>query len=113
MSINDRDDLRAQSALEGRLPGFWQVYRASEPRRPRDVEVPPGHYWAAFWRWSEPPVVAETLDELERKVLARMETMTEPEPRPAGRSILRELLGEDADRFEVAPGRWYLPGSPP
>ncbi|MGK5680171.1 hypothetical protein [Actinoplanes sp. URMC 104] len=30
------------------------------------------------------------------------------------RSILRELLDEaDAERLEVEPGRWFLPGTPP
>jgi len=32
---------------------------------------------------------------------------------PPERSVMRELLGDDADRYEVAPGRWYLPGTPP
>lgn len=39
----------------------------------------------------------------------RKHVSDEPEPR----SVMRELLGDDADRFEVAPGRWYLPGTPP
>jgi hypothetical protein len=30
------------------------------------------------------------------------------------RSVMRELLGdEEADRYEIAAGRWYLPGTPP
>lgn len=30
------------------------------------------------------------------------------------RSVMRELLGdEESDRFEIAPGRWHLPGPPP
>ncbi|MEU4156424.1 hypothetical protein [Actinoplanes sp. NPDC026670] len=33
------------------------------------------------------------------------------EPQP---SIMRQLLScEDAERLEIAPGQWYLPGTPP
>lgn len=110
MRINDRDDVRAQLALEGRLTG-WQVYRAREARLvapvgdlTAKVEVPAGWCWAVHWHPDEPPAVAETLAELERLVGER----TPPE-----RSMMREMLGDDADRFEVAPGRWYLPGTPP
>lgn len=29
-------------------------------------------------------------------------------------SIMRQLLApEDAERLEIAPGQWYLPGCPP
>ena len=36
------------------------------------------------------------------------------EQEPEERSVMRELLGpEVADLYEIAPGRWYLPGTPP
>jgi len=87
MSINDRDDVGAQLAVEGRLIG-WQVYRTHERRWSRGVEIP-----------------ATDLAELKRLRAER----TPPE-----HSVMRELLGEEAaDRHEIAPGRWYLPRTPP
>lgn len=36
------------------------------------------------------------------------------EQEPEQRSVMREMLGDDqADRYEIAPGRFYLPGTPP
>lgn len=106
------------------------------------VEVPAGWCWAAHWHPDEPPVVAADLAELERLVGERtppeqpcgsamrddldaidaeadavtdehveerlQALLADPE-----RSVMRELIGDDADRYEVAPGRWYLPGAPP
>lgn len=99
-----RDDVRDQLQVEGRLTGGWQVYRARERRWSRGAEIPAGYFWATHWSLDEPLVVAADLAELERLVGKR----TPPE-----RSVMRELLGEDADRFEIAPGRWYLPGPTP
>jgi hypothetical protein len=104
MSDDDSDDLRAQLALEARLTG-WQVYRARKRRWSCGVEIPAGCYWAAHWHPDEPLAVAADLAGLERLVAER---------NPPERSVMRELLGEEAaDRHEIAPGRWYLPGTPP
>ena len=34
-------------------------------------------------------------------------------PRGEPRSVMAELLGEDAERFQVADGVFFLPGPPP
>jgi hypothetical protein len=99
------DDLRAQLALEDRLPGFWQVNRTRRDRQVNGTLVPADWYYAVTWRLDEPPAVGASLDELERAVHAR------PVPQ---RSVMAELLGpEQARRFQTGPGRWYLPGPPP
>lgn len=109
-------DVRAQLELEDRLPGWWGVHRVRRQRWIRDVEVPAGSYYAVSVRLSEPPVVAETLEELEWAVVARV-LAAEP-CEPERRSLIRELLAgslgpDEVSRLEVAPGRWYLPGTPP
>lgn len=58
-------------------------------------------------RWWEPDRARAEQDVAE--VFRDEHLEQEPEPR----SIMRELLGDDADRYEIAPGRWYLPGTPP
>lgn len=36
------------------------------------------------------------------------------EQEPEQRSVMAEMLTpEDVDRYQIAPGRWYLPGTPP
>ncbi len=72
MTINDRNDVSAQLALEGRLNG-WQVYGARTKRCGRGQIVPAGHYWAAHWDPREPLIIAATLDELEIGCLQRQQ----------------------------------------
>jgi hypothetical protein len=57
-------------------------------------------------RWWE---IGPAMNEDDAQVSEIISDTEEPEQR----SIMRELLGDDADRYEVAPGRWYLPGTPP
>jgi hypothetical protein len=76
-------DLRAQAEVEARVPG-WGVYRFREERCFPGVYVPPGWYYAAFWRLGEPQIAAETLDELERLVRERMDAMPVEQRLPRG-----------------------------
>ena len=62
---------------EERLVVGWQVYQSVEVARDfaERGSVPAWHFWAAFWNLAEPVITAETLDELEARVLARQEQM--------------------------------------
>lgn len=88
------DDLSAQLALENELGGEWQVYRAALLERwVRYRLVPKGHYWAAHWRLSEPPIVAADLEALAAGVRARQAEMA-AEKNWAERSALDRILGD-------------------
>lgn len=114
MTADSQADLMAQFALEARLPGFWQVYRARESMTWKGgLTIPAGSYYAAHWRLDQPPVVAATLEELERAVIARMPDMPPDPPRREHRSVMRELLAPDDEGLEVSEGRFFLPGPPP
>ena len=58
-----------------------------------------------------------TLAEMERAARTQVVDAGEPyDPEP--RSVIRELLlealpADEVNRLEIAPGRWYLPGTPP
>jgi hypothetical protein len=57
-------------------------------------------------RWWEP----DASDDEQAEVFRDERLEREPERR----SVMAELLGpEVAARYEIAPGRWYLPGTPP
>lgn len=90
MTINDREDVAAQLALEGRLDG-WQVFGTRVPRWGRGRKVPPGSYWASHWDPREPLIVAPTLDELEIGVLQRQREMAAVRP-SAERAALGRIL---------------------
>lgn len=108
-----RDALLAQLQLASRLPGFWRVHRFREARKVNGVEVPARWYYATNWRPGEPPSIAETLDELERVVLARVEAFPHLGEHPDRRSVMRELLSSELADLEVSDGRFLLPGTPP